>query len=591
MKSRLSIWAFFIILLIHPEVGFAQSSLPVPETKLIDENNVNLASGGVRFDIRDVAIGPEGKELTNIVSSSGSTFFPISPLINNYTIKGYTNTVLQLGAYGGAMYFGGDSEQNKRFSDGTSRTVVRSGAIIEIIGNSMVYTKGDGTRYIMEPGATSTSVGGYVDRIVHPDGVIEKVYYNVSGASRRLASVVRSDGLMLKYFYVDDSSPGSVAWGTPTKTTAINLAKEYCHPTAPCNPALAWPKAEYTSYASPALPGGTEYIIKEMSGTDHKFTLNQWWEIVGYRSPSYAASDNRTFQYCNHGPTYDCYITICGLGVGSCTTSPIIGKIVKSTRFGRNWIYGYTPNIAGHYWEYRSTGPDGEQRSVLGSTDWAGMITFSGGAAGDATFATDPDNIILRERTLVRPGEHFYTYDARGNITRDEITTGTGTNVADTAEYPTVCTYRASCNKPVWTKDRNGNQTDYEYDSVHGGLLTVTKPAVNGIRPKTRYGYVQRYARYLNASGGLDQSEQPIWLLATEKTCKSGATVGDGCAITGDEVLVTYEYGPDAGPNNLWLRGKAVTANGITLKTCYAYDVYGHVIETTAPAANLGVCP
>lgn len=592
MYKRLQGWAFIILFFFDASAAWAQTaSLPTPETKLVDENNVNLASGTVRFDIADVSIGPKDRKLSDVVSSANSQFFPNSWLMNNYTIQGYTDTSLWLGSYGGAMYFGSDTEKNKRFPDGTSRTVVRSGSTMEVVGSTAVYTKGDGTRYITEPGVTSTSIGGYVDKIVHPDGVVEKLNYNTSGVYRRLASVVRSDGLMLKYAYADDASPGSTAWQTRTKVTAINLAKEYCNPIAPCSPGLTWPKAEYSSNASATIPGGKEFIIKEMSGTDHKFTMNEWGDIVGYRSPSYATSDNRTFQHCSRGPTYDCYVMTCGVGAGSCVSTPITGKIVKSTRYGRNWIYGYTPSIAGHYWEYHSSGPDGEFRSVQGSTDYAAILSFSGGAAGEATFAVDVDNIILREKTQTRPGEHFYTYDARGNVTRDEVTTGTGTNVADTAEYPATCVYRPTCNKPVWTKDRNGNQTDYEYDPVHGGLLSVTRPAVNGIRPKSRYSYIQRYARFLNASGGLDQSEQPIWLLASESSCKTGATVGNGCAIAGDEVVTTYEYGSDTGPNNLWLRGVAVSDGSTTLRTCFAYDNYGNITETTKPSANLGVCP
>jgi len=37
--------------------------------------------------------------------------------------------------------------------------------------------------------------------------------------------------------------------------------------------------------------------------------------------------------------------------------------------------------------------------------------------------------------------------------------------------------------------DPNGKETDYTYDSTHGGLLTVTGPAVSGGQPVTRYEY------------------------------------------------------------------------------------------------------
>ncbi|NCP12216.1 MAG: hypothetical protein GW859_09770, partial [Sphingomonadales bacterium] len=58
-----------------------------------------------------------------------------------------------------------------------------------------------------------------------------------------------------------------------------------------------------------------------------------------------------------------------------------------------------------------------------------------------------------------------------------------------------------------------------------------------------------------------------------------------------DEVVTDYDYGPNSGPNNLWLRGVAVTADGTTLRTCYGYDANGRKISETQPNANLGSCP
>lgn len=121
-----------------------------------------------------------------------------------------------------------------------------------------------------------------------------------------------------------------------------------------------------------------------------------------------------------------------------------------------------------------------------------------------------------------------------------------------------------------------------------------------GVRPLKRSAYVQRYAWISNGSGGFVRASSPVWLLSQERTCRtsgtsSGAT-GDvmGCAGgSGDEVVTTYEYGPDNGSvgNNLWLRGVAVTADGQTRRTCYGYDGWGNRISETKPRAGLGVCP
>ena len=84
----------------------------------------------------------------------------------------------------------------------------------------------------------------------------------------------------------------------------------------------------------------------------------------------------------------------------------------------------------------------------------------------------------------------------------------------------------------------------------------------------------------------------PVWLLSTEKSCNTSATSAGACAAgSSDEVTTTYDYGPDSGPNNLWLRGKVVTAGGVSLRTCYGYDVSGNKISETSPRAGLAVCP
>jgi hypothetical protein len=152
---------------------------------------------------------------------------------------------------------------------------------------------------------------------------------------------------------------------------------------------------------------------------------------------------------------------------------------------------------------------------------------------------------------------------------------------------------RRLCNKPLSEIDANGNQTDFTYDQAHGGILTVTGPAVNGIRPQTRSAYVQRQAMIRNASNAIVATGVPIWLLSQTSTCRTGAASGNGCAIAGDEVITTYDYGPATGANNLLLRGVVVDAGGLNLRTCYRYDTLGNRISETRPEGTtaLTACP
>jgi YD repeat-containing protein len=58
-------------------------------------------------------------------------------------------------------------------------------------------------------------------------------------------------------------------------------------------------------------------------------------------------------------------------------------------------------------------------------------------------------------------------------------------------------------------------------------------------------------------------------------------------------VLTTYDYGPTNVANNLWVRGKVVTADSETRRTCFAYDALGRKLSETAPkgTAQLTSCP
>ena len=114
-------------------------------------------------------------------------------------------------------------------------------------------------------------------------------------------------------------------------------------------------------------------------------------------------------------------------------------------------------------------------------------------------------------------------------------------------------------------------------------------------------------AAQLCAAPGLDLERQRrlrpggrrrIWLRTATSTCRTSAATGNPaspCATAGDEVLTSYDYGPDSGPNTLLLRGQAVTATdggvATTLRTCYAYDALGRKISETQPNANLDELP
>jgi hypothetical protein len=159
-------------------------------------------------------------------------------------------------------------------------------------------------------------------------------------------------------------------------------------------------------------------------------------------------------------------------------------------------------------------------------------------------------------------------------------TIATSMGFAEGSSCPTLP--RKVCNKPIWKRDYKGNQTDFTYEEAHGGVLTETGPAVGGVRPQVRYQYAQKRAWV--SSGGIYVPETvSIYLPVRKSFCATGAASGAGCALPGDEVVTTYDYGPDSGPNNLNLRSETMTAGGVSRRTCHGYDWQGNRISTTRP--------
>lgn len=124
-----------------------------------------------------------------------------------------------------------------------------------------------------------------------------------------------------------------------------------------------------------------------------------------------------------------------------------------------------------------------------------------------------------------------YDYDSRGNLTKitqlPKPGSSESTRVIFQASYPSSCSNPKTCNKPTWVKDGRGLQTNYSYSSTHGGVLTVTAPTVNGLRPVTTYSYTS-----YNTGNGT------IW----RQTGVSMCTEGINCVGTDKEIKTTTVF-------------------------------------------------
>jgi YD repeat-containing protein len=184
-------------------------------------------------------------------------------------------------------------------------------------------------------------------------------------------------------------------------------------------------------------------------------------------------------------------------------------------------------------------------------------------------------------------------YDARGNVTQvTQVAKGNSLpNIVTSAGYDATCTVSVKCNQPNWTKDALGNQTDYTYDTTHGGVLTVTAPSADGSsnRPQTRYAYTAMQGYYLNSAGSIVASGQNTWKLTSVSVCRFAS----GCVNTGDELRTTISYGPQSagtGNNLLPISQTTAAGNGSPSTTSsQTYDTVGNVHSTTDALGNTTV--
>jgi YD repeat-containing protein len=578
------------------------AALPQPTFTLTDENSVDMLSFNAYLKLTDLSIGSKEQPLTHTLSS-GQDAAPGGEDQYNYSFvfwqSGITHATCN--PNGTLPYvwvvFGNASEYFQGCI--TFAAITPTGSTLTYNSDGTYsYAKRDGTTVLFSGDGTASQGAGPPKQILYPDGrVLTYWYYNDGSGAPLLKSVTRSDGLQLKYTYTKITSS---SWAT-TSVTAINNAYEYCNPTAACSLKMAWPTANY-SFTVPTSGVGNVITITDAAGRVTRYTEDGQGRTVGIKLPSSASADNITYTYCDSNcPQY---------AFEGFYLIRYQDYVLKVIRDGHTWSYSGNPGSPTATQcgtsTYGFTNPVGSGKHVSlynclpntpSSPTTPGFNPFIQLTDEDGVEYIGGTPALIKNVIKPEGNQTGYLWDPRGNLTQETLLHKPWSaldQVVLSANYDTTCTIPVKCNKPNWVKDGLLNETDYTYDPTHGGVLTATLPAdANGIRPQTRYTYTQRYAWVLNASGTYVQSAAPIWVLATESSCRTRAasTTGTGCTVAGDEVVKTYEYGPNSGPNNLFLRGVAVTADGVTHRTCYGYDPYGNKISETEPAAGLTSCP
>ena len=246
------------------------------------------------------------------------------------------------------------------------------------------------------------------------------------------------------------------------------------------------------------------------------------------------------------------------------------------TRDGQHKVTSVTDDGATTNYSWSSSGGN----TVVSKSDASGgdgqVVTNPGigrpGTVSDARGATETNTYYpsgLLQRTTFPEGNYVhYHRDARGNVTHTQTVGKNGTSSISTyAGYGLSCASNPkACNKPTYTIDARGNQTDYYYSATHGMVTEIRRPAApSGHRPTTYFEY-----------SAIDGKYQ----LTRQRECSTAAS----CAGSADERVTTLQYDPQG---RYPVSVTVASGNGAIAATSqFTYDARGNVTSVDGPLSG-----
>jgi hypothetical protein len=473
---------------------------------------------------------------------------------------------------------------------GTSATLVK-------VSGGYVYTEADGTVFSFTTSAYPALVGPLLTSIKQPNGMLTTL--NIQYASDcsavgtmacdyTIASAVTNTGFAFKF----DTSTSRV--------DAVNMLAHTCD-------AQALSCAAYDNYvtlASGSDPSmGTPGTVMQVTDS-----LGNSWHYRG--STRFAYLDVAT-QEPVRGPRViwafkDPTGYMVQLNFNSAKSGAVYpdghllsvtdprGTFTYTSSYNNDGINSsseesvYDPSGAFIYESGGDFGAPGGYQNGLGSH----VITYgyTGAVTAWNSLTQEPAAQYTRIVSATRQEGDYdsFGYDARGNINSVTHTAKSGSGLSatvETASYPSSCSSLITCNKPTWTKDALGNETDYTYDPTHGGMLTVTSPAdQNGLRKRT----YNTYTAFNTGNGS-------IYRLTRSETCGLSAAQLSltACPAATTTAVVTTDYGTSSTAPYTYksFQPYSVTqtdgAGSLSATTTYTYDVMGNVTVIDGPRTDV----
>lgn len=626
--------------------GFSQLSGTPADQEYASPGGVDLRTGRYLYKATDLSIGEPGEAngltLTRVTSANvADNVKPLGNFTHNWDIYveerrvDLTKNNNQTGPdYRMIVHFGSRSETFEAKSNEVVYRQVAPGPYAQLTGDGdkgastthFTYTAADGTLARFRAlGSQDCAVAircAAAEAVILPDGTEFDLSYaynsGASGNRARLTSVGSSRGYALLL-----EGNGNLI----TKACVLNLARSMlpannlCPTGAIASVSYGYDGSRLTSVSAPEKSehftysgSSTSYQIGFFKGSQSSAWLTNSVQQMDDRY--YVLQDVTTAQSFVDGRTYSCSYDY----TPDNTTPPqeVLGGVCRgSGGDGLKIAFDFPVKPGAGPGDQCTSNPCAQPKpetvvyQVLAGpttiTDALSRITLANYCDPNAMQSLPP---TVGHRCLAawlqwysdpEGIKHIYTYDGRHNITQVRTIPKSG----DESQALTVAaTYDLSnpksASKPTSVTDARNATTHNGYAPEHGGLLwTLQPPPTSGAaRPLKLYSFAQKYAYVLDGSGALVQATTPSWLPTGEIQCQTTVGFGPGaptaqpsCDPGAAQVVTTYEYGSDGTADNLLVRGKVVSAGGVSLRTCYRYDVAGNKIAETDPRAGLTSCP
>ncbi len=527
-----------------------------PAQQAIDENGIDLITGQYNWESVPLVIG----DGTNGLSAGRS--LRAAHYRESFAINVYNQGVLT------KVAFGGKTDEFLNTGHAPYVPVKPEGQSLVESNGIIVYTSSDGTVVTFAAGnyQFGNAAGRSVSEIVYPSkrtltftyDVIETADYQ---SGRRLKAVTSNTGFKLFYYYptstISYAKDGDL-WGNAIGIGSTNTVSDMCDPSISGCPSMS-------SRKYPGIFSRKEVDISYQtapSGATQNFTYSKDGVLETVTGPDRQGTP----------------------AAGESHVGPVVLSLETANWFNNARAVTKVTNGAGvTRYSYAEAGGIGTvtatRQGALQSRTYTvdfnkARITKAVDELNHETLYEYDESRRLRKVIYPELNAIAYDYDARGNVI---ITTSIPkpdsqlSPIVTRASFPEECSNIVTCNKPSSFTDAGGRVTEYIYDPLHGGVLSITAPApVPGApRPQTRYTYER-----LDANAAPSQSG--VFVAHTISACKSQST----CAGTADETLTTINYGS----NLLPITFTTASGDGRLLATLSAtYDDVGNVVSIDGP--------